>query len=417
MQRLGLTSSEIEKLQHELAKITADPLKACKHLPLADIPVFDKLAPYWKEWHAHPGYDDYWRKSDVTSIPGRINVPVLNVAGWYDIFLLGALQLQRLLQERSDERVRKEHRLLVGPWEHVSHLNLMPSSAGQWEFGPAALSGPRSWTDLTLNFFDKWVKGDTRPDVIERQASVQYFMMGENRWCGSDTWPPKHVATDFYLRSAGAANTRFGNGTLTSDAPANDPPDSFLYDPAAPVPTVGGRTLFYHPRLGPPGVFDQAKVEERNDVLVYTSALLSEPLRIAGPVSVKLFAASSCVDTDFTAKLVDVDPSGYCANLAEGIVRARYREGAEKEVMLSPGKTTEFAIDLWSVAHQFGVGHAIRLEISSSNFPRYSRNLNSRVNPAVGTEDVIEVATQQVFHDVRHPSRLSLPVLESEVTR
>jgi putative CocE/NonD family hydrolase len=151
-----------------------------------------------------------------------------------------------------------------------------------------------------------------------------------------------------YLRSAGSANGSGGNGVLSLVPPDDDPADSFLYDPANPVPTVGGRTLFYHPRLGPPGVFDQARVEERDDVLVYTSARLSTPLAIAGPLAVKLYAASSCVETDFTAKLVDVAPSGFRANIAEGIIRARYRTDFAQETLLTPGEPTEFDIDLWA---------------------------------------------------------------------
>ena len=163
----------------------------------------------------------------------------------------------------------------------------------------------------------------------------------------------------------------------------------------------------------PTGVEDQAGVEERQDVLVYTTARLAEPLAIAGPVTVTLHASSSAVDTDFTAKLVDVEPSGYCANIAEGIVRARYRNSREHAEFLEPGKITDFAIDLWDVAHTFKAGHCVRLEISSSNFPRFDRNLNSKVTPALGSAADAQKAVQQVFHDARYPSRLTLPVVKA----
>jgi len=411
VQRLNLPAAEVAEIQNQMAEIIADPIKACRRLPLSAVPAFEKAAAYWKEWHAHPGYDEYWKTSDVRSIATKITTPVLNITGWFDLFLLGGLQLHRLLEERSQDGVREKHRLVIGPWEHVSHLRLMPSSAGEWEFGPQAISGPRSWTDLTLGFFDEHVCGREREQSPDGKR-VRYFMMGENKWHESSTWPPKHRVMKMYLHSAGGANTLHGNGTLTPSAPGNEPADSFTYDPDDPVPTVGGRTLFYHPRLGAAGVFDQSGIEQRQDVLVYSSTRLSVPLKVAGPISVKLFAASSAVDTDFTAKLVDVDASGYCANIAEGIVRARYRNDESKEQLLTPGQVTEFNVDLWGVAHTFGVGHRVRIEISSSNFPRFSRNLNSRVNPAEGTPDDMEVATQQILHDQQYPSCLVLPIIE-----
>jgi putative CocE/NonD family hydrolase len=160
-----------------------------------------------------------------------------------------------------------------------------------------------------------------------------------------------------------------------------------------------------------PGVENQAEIEERQDVLVYTTATLAEPVAITGPVSVTLYASSSAPDTDFTAKLVDVEPDGYCANIADGIIRARYRNGCDREEFLKPGEVTEFHIDLWDMAHTFLAGHRIRLEVSSSNFPCFDRNLNSRVTPALGSAEDVQAAVQHVFHDASHPSRLSLPVV------
>jgi uncharacterized protein len=407
--RLGLGDKEIATAQEQLAQITADPWAAARHLPVIDLPVFKTLAPYWQEWLAHPAYDQYWKAADVTASGARITVPVLNLAGWFDLFQRGGVELHEFLERHSDAEAGKRHRFIIGPWEHVSHLQLMPSSAGQWDFGPEAISGPRLWTDLTLHFFDQYLKTDGSGSAPS--AKVRYFMMGENTWQESMTWPPNHTPTNFYLHSAGGANTRSGNGALTTDLPALEPPDSFVYDPQDPVPTVGGRTLFYHPAFGPAGVADQAKVEDREDVLVYSSPRLNKPFRIAGPVILTLFASSSAVDTDFTAKLVDVQPDGFCANIAEGILRARYRESFEHEALLKPGEVYELSIDLWSVAHSFGVGHRIRLEVSSSNFPRYNRNLNSAINPAMGVAQDIHNATQQVFHDAARPSHVVLPVL------
>jgi hypothetical protein len=409
LKRLRLSEKDTTQAQEELARLTADPWGACRQLPLIDLPAFKTSAPYWQEWLAHPAYDQYWKAFDVAARGVRVTVPVLNLTGWFDMLLRGGLDLYELLESHSDENARKGHRFIIGPWEHVSHLNLMPSAAGQWDFGPEAISGPRSLTDLTLQFFDQWLKGEA--GTSEEAAKVRYFMMGENKWQDSATWPPKHTPTNFYLHSAGSANSRSGNGALTPHLPGTEPPDSYVYDPANPVPTVGGRTLFYHPALGPTGVADQAKVEERQDVLVYSSPRLNRPSKIAGPVTVTLFAATSTVDTDFTAKLVDVQPDGFCANIAEGIIRARYRKSLEREELLEPGEIYKLTIDLWSVAHTFGVGHRIRLEISSSNFPRYNRNLNAAVSPAVGVAQDMQIATQQVFHDSAYPSHVTLPAL------
>jgi putative CocE/NonD family hydrolase len=179
-----------------------------------------------------------------------------------------------------------------------------------------------------------------------------------------------------------------------------------------PVPTVGGRTLA--PSLGPAGVADQRRVEEREDVLVYTTAALEEPLAVAGPVQVVLYVSSDCEDTDFTGKLVDLEPDGYCRNIAEGIARARYRDGLDHETFLTDGEIVEMTVPLLDVGHQFGRGHRLRLEISSSNFPRFDRNLNSRVQPARGKPSDVRVARQQVHHDADHPARLVLPIRSSE---
>jgi putative CocE/NonD family hydrolase len=193
---------------------------------------------------------------------------------------------------------------------------------------------------------------------------------------------------------------------LSPELPGTEPADSYVYDPFDPVPTAGGRSMIDVL----PGVENQAQVEERQDVLVYTTPRLAEPVAITGPVSVTLYASSSAPDTDFTAKLVDVEPDGYCANIADGIIRARYRNGCDREEFLEPGEVTEFRIDLWDMAHTFLPNHRIRLEISSSNFPCFDRNLNSRVTPALGSAEDAQKAVQQVFHDASYPSHISLPV-------
>jgi putative CocE/NonD family hydrolase len=284
----------------------------------------------------------------------------------------------------------------------------MPSTAGAFDFGPDALAGPRLWTDLVLNFFDEYLKPDAPPSL---PSKVRYFMMGDNEWVDTNDWPPKNTPTSFYLHSGGSANTLAGDGVLTAEAPGSEPHDSFVYDPADPVPSNGGSVLFYHPAFGPAGVADQSALEQRQDVLVYTTTVLDEPVVIAGHVSVTLFASTDVVDTDFTGKLIDVLPDGFCANIAQGLVRGRYRNGPQARELLEPGQVYEFTINMWDVAHTFKPGHRIRLEISSSNFPHFDRNLNAAVSPETGTAEDIKIAHQSVLHDAVHPSSLTLPVV------
>jgi putative CocE/NonD family hydrolase len=229
--------------------------------------------------------------------------------------------------------------------------------------------------------------------------------MGDNRWRDESEWPLARTQyTPYYLRGGGRASTAGGDGVLDPRAPSDETPDQFTYDPADPVPTRGGNTLILAM-----GVRDQRPVETRADVLVYTSPVLAEPLEVTGPVTVTLYAASSAPDTDFTAKLVDVRPDGYAQNLADGIVRGRYRDSRTAPRMLVPGEVARFTIDLWATSHVFLPGHRIRLEVSSSNFPRFDRNLNTGGDQA--TETRWQPARQTVFHDHRYPSHVTLPVI------
>lgn len=398
--RLPMSDEERQATIGRLAAATADPWAAARHLPLVDHPAFQGVAAYWQDWIQHPVYDAFWSEIDAAANAERIQAPMLQIAAWYDNFLRGQIGLHMRLQDRP------HHRLVIGPWDHEAYLSLHLSSAGQRDFGPAAIGGPTLATPLAFAWFDHWLAGKESPLVSAPR--VRYFMMGENTWREAESWPPASTPTAFYLHSGGRANTRRGDGTLVTEPPQAGPADQYRYDPANPVPSTGGRTL--HPPYGPGGVQDQARLEERDDVLVYTAAALAGPLTIAGNVAVVLYAASSAPDTDFTAKLVDVGPDGFCANIAEGIIRARYRNGQTEE-LLQPNTVTEFRIDLWDVAHTFLPGHAIRLEISSSNFPRFSRNLNSATRPELASGDEAQVAVQQVYHDAQHPSRLLLPVV------
>jgi len=234
--------------------------------------------------------------------------------------------------------------------------------------------------------------------------------MGDNKWRDEDDWPlsrAKHTA--YFLTSAGKANGVTGDGALSSDeAPKIAATDVYTYDPAKPVPTVGGPLCCDSVHLAP-GPHNQQEVESRSDVLIYSTPPLDQDIEVTGPVTLDLFAKSSAIDTDFTAKLVDVGPDGFARNLTEGILRARYRESTSSAKPIIPGKIYEYKIDLWSTSNVFLKGHKIRLEVASSNFPRFDRNLNTGKSAGDSRSEV--TATNTIYHDREHPSALLLPIV------
>jgi hypothetical protein len=239
--------------------------------------------------------------------------------------------------------------------------------------------------------------------------AIRYFVMGLNQWRNADTWPlPGTEWTRYFLSGKGKANTSASDGILTTEAPGSQPPDRYDYDPLAPVPTVGGRSLPTGKLV--PGPFDQVQVEKRSDVLSYTSSGLESDLEVTGPIKVHLFAATSAKDTDFAAKLVDVYPDGSAYNVAEGIIRAKYRNGLINPGPVIPDDVYEYIIDLAVVSILFKKGHRIRLDITSSNFPRFDRNMNT--GNAFGEDATGVIASQTVFHDDTHASYIELPVIK-----
>jgi putative CocE/NonD family hydrolase len=299
------------------------------------------------------------------------------------------------------ETARNGQKLIVGPWLHGAQVT---ATAGHTLFGGAAQV---LLEELHMRWFDHWLKDID--NGLDREAPVRVFAMGENQWREYSAWPPPEATlTPYYLHSNGAAATARGDGSLSTDAPGSERSDHFVYDPLNPCPTRGG-SLFPMPLDVPPGQFDQSKIEERPDVLCYTSAPLDRPMEVTGPVEVRLWAASTARDTDFTAKLVDVQPDGTALNLCDGILRARYRDSFETATMLDPGQPVELTIDLSGTCNVFLPGHRIRLEVSSSNFPRFDRNTNTGDNIATDAGHV--VATNTVLHDSSHPSRVILPVV------
>src|SRR5579883_2623125 len=256
-------------------------------------------------------------------------------------------------------------------------------------------------------WYDGLLKGEA--NGLAQEKPVKYFAMGVNEWREADVWPPPgERPTRFYLHSAGKANSVLGDGTLITNPPHGETPDRFVYDPSDPVPTIGGRLCCDSLHLEP-GARDQRPNEARQDVLVYSTPVLTHNLDVTGPVHLELYASSTAVDTDFTAKVIDVSPDGFARNVTGGILRARYRNSAETPEYMTPGEVYKFTIDLWATSNVFLKGHRLRLEVSSSNFPRFDRNLNTGESPETGSRWV--KATQTIYHDSAHPSALVLPVM------
>ena len=376
------------------------------HLPLDDHPLFRDTAPFWGDWLAHPTADAYWRPISPCAWHEQVGAPALNISGWYDIFLWSTFQnYQGMRQRAGAEEARRNQRVIIGPWTHSNFTGSFPER----EFGATAGSDAIDLAGLQLRWFDRWLK---EPDNgVDREPPVTLFVMGIDEWRSEAEWPlPDTQYRPYYLHSAGRANTLCGDGTLSAESPRDEPPDVYLYNPLRPVPTVGGQVLF--PGGNANGPRDQRVVETRDDVLVYSTPVLDRPVEVTGPIELRLFVASSARDTDFTGKLVDVYPDGRAMILTEGILRARYRDSFTEPEPLEPDAIYELRLDLWATANVFLPGHRIRLEVSSSNFPRFARNSNTGGEIASEAASEYRPAINRIFHDVAHPSRLILPIIE-----
>jgi putative CocE/NonD family hydrolase len=376
--------------------------EAFRHLPLIDL---DELAglhlPFWEDWVRHPIYDDYWAATNIEQQWGEIAVPAFNMGGWYDLYAPQTFVNFNGLRRHGRTAAARQSKLIIGPWPHA--LSASPRT-GDIDFGA------HSQVDLEameLRWLDYWLRGIN--NGIAAEPPLRLFVMGVNQWRDEDEWPLARTEWQpWHLHSGGAANTLRGDGVLAPDPPGDAPPDRFVYDPRFPVPTTGGCTCC-SPHIVPWGPYDQRGVEMRADVLCYTSAPLETDLEVTGPVRLILYAATDALDTDWTAKLVDVSPTGYAKNLCDGILRARCRESVTAPTLLEPGRVTEYTIDLGVTANVFRQGHALRLEVSSSNFPRFDRNPNT--GHPFGLDAELRPAAQTVHHSRGYPSRLILPVI------
>ena len=377
-------------------------------LPMDKIPDLEgDFARYYFDWLQHSEYDEYWKEISIEESYSEITVPAFNYGGWYDIFLSGTIKNYNQMKKVAPNQNSKEgQRLLIGPWDHE---NISCDVAGETYFGSNASTGYRiNLQQELLDYFDYWLQG--KKDRLEKLSPVKIFVMGKNIWRDEKEWPLSRTEnTTFYLRSKGKANSLSGDGWLDKVIP-NDKelPDVYLFNPIDPVPTRGGSTLC-EAGLLPSGGFDQTSIESRSDVLVFTTEPLSNDLEVTGYVVLRLYASRSAKDTDFTGKLVDVSPDGYARNITDGILRARFRNGNEQPDFINPGEIYEYVIDMGSTSNVFKKGHSIRVEVSSSNFPKYDRNANT--GEPIGSDVQLISALQTIYHNGPYPSCIELPVI------
>jgi uncharacterized protein len=385
-----------------LTELLADPARAYRRLPLADLGGLEEIIPYYTEWLVHDTRDGFWRETAPNERYASIATPALHLGGWYDVFAAGTIEnFVRLQSSAATDEARRGQRLFVGPWSHASYGDVI----GDIEFGPTASWDAFDTTAWHLAWFDEQLRG------LECDAApVRIFLMGANTWLDEPTWPPPGVELEtWHLHSRGTAAS--GDGSLSRTPAADEQPDAFTYDPEDPVPTHGGSTILPGFLVGMcTGPLDQRGVEVRADVLVYTSDPLPGDLDVIGGVEAVIHVSTSGADTDFTAKLVDVHPDGCAYLVCDGIRALRHRGSLERTATVHPDESYELTISLGPTATRFLRGHRLRLEVSSSNFPRFARNPNNGVAPTKATHADLTAARQVVHHDAARPSQLVLPV-------
>ncbi len=350
--------------------------------------------------------DPAWYKGGLFHDDMIIDVPGLWFMSWYDVSVGPNLATFNYVRKTARPEVADEQWAIIAPTLHCSYTRATEDTVvGERSMGDARYD----YEDLIYGFFDRFLKGETSGRMAT-QPKVTYFVMGSNTWKTSDTWPPQGAQPmTFYLSSDGQANSIFGDGALTLEPAAADKPDAFTYDPTNPVLSYGGNVCCTGNAVAG-GAFDQRKMEARADILVYTSEPFKEGVEVSGPITPTLYVSSDAKDTDFTVKAIDVYPDGRAYNLDESIQRMRYRDGYDKpEVWMEPGKVYKVTLQPLTTSDYFEAGHRLRIEVSSSNFPRFDRNLNTGGRNY--DEDKAVVAHNVVHHSKQYPSQVTITVV------
>jgi len=330
---------------------------------------------------------------------------------WYDVSVGPNLAAYNYVRRTAKPEVADQQYAIIAPTLHCAHKKATEDTVvGERSMGDARLD----YDSLTYGWFDHFLKGENN-GILTKMPKVRYFTMGMNKWQSSDTWPPKGAQPmTLFLASGGKANSLYGDGSLTSAPPGADHPDSFSYDPMNPVPSHGGNVCCTGNAVAG-GAFDQRKQETRADILVYSTETLKEGMEVSGPIDVTLYVSSDTKDTDFTVKLIDVYPDGTAYNLDETIQRLRYREGYDKQpVWMEPGKVYKVSLQPMTTSNYFAAGHRLRIEVSSTNFPRFDRNMNTGGSNYDEVKGV--VAHNVVHHSHQYPSQITITVVKRQTT-
>jgi hypothetical protein len=408
--RPGAGEAHLPGAMQDLQRAAAAETQYYRRLPLDDRPELRETAPWYSTWFEHPNRDDFWAAISPSQHYESMSTPALHIGGWFDIFINQTLAAYTALKKNGAGAARAGQRLLVGPWSHGVLNGVFPEA----HFGPLGDAITQDITGAHIRFYDRWI--NENPQALDDSKPVRIFVMGVNSWRDEEDWPlPDTQYTNYYLTGSGRANSSNGDGALSEQPPADAAVDAYLYDPRRPVLTIGGHLYSGLPNVSHPslaaGPADQSSNELRDDVLCYTTEVLGQPVEVTGPVTLVLYVESTAKDTDFVAKLIDVHPDGRAMFVTEGALRARFRKSAAEPELLAPGEVYEFQLDLWGTSNVFLPGHQIRLEVTSSSFPRFDCNTNTGGPIGQEAEEDLLPAVNRIHHGPSHASRLILPII------
>lgn len=367
-----------------------DWINGIEHLPLEELAESVGFnVRHFQDWLAHPTYDAYWKPLNLEARAPEMAVPALNIGGWYDVFLRSTIGSYKTMTEQAaTQTARDGQRLVIGPWPHAWNTS---TGVGDLDFGEDSIIAAEQ---MFLEWFDHWMKDGPAPSG----APIRIFVMGENVWRDETQWPLANTQYQPYYLHA--------DKSLSTSRPSSSRGElRYTYDPEDPVPTLGGNIM--EPTLR--GPYDQSPLDDREDVLRFVTEPFSEPTEITGPISAEIYAETSAVDTDFMAKLIVVKPNGMAVNLVDGVIRARFREGFEEEKLIEPGQVYRYDIDMWATSYLLSPGDRLRVDITSSNYPRLARNLNTGAPFAKTSE--MKVARQTLHLSRDYPSNVTLPII------